>query len=80
MTNFSKMHNLPDFVSITLYSQTFEALVVPYIDGSFRQIRFNICAVDGTKTQKIRWAEKIEAFENALKESHPNEWANFHKG
>lgn len=74
------MFNLPDFVSINLYGQTFTALIVPYIDRSFRQIRFNICAVDGVKTQKIRFHEKIEAFENALKESHPNEWAAFHKG
>ena len=74
------MFEFPDFVSIELYGQTFTALVCPYVDRSFRQVRFNICAVDGTKTQKIRWAEKIEAFENALKESHPNEWAAFHKG
>lgn len=76
----NSMFNLPDFVSVELYGQTFEALVCPYIDGSFRQIRFNICAVDGTKTQKIRWAEKIEAFENNLKANYPNEWAAFHKG
>ena len=74
------MHNLPDFVSVNIYGQTFEALIVPYIDGSFRQIRFNICAVYGTKTQKIRWTDKIQAFENELKNSYPNEWANFHKG
>jgi hypothetical protein len=74
------MYNLPDFVSITLYGQTFTALVCPYIDRSFRQIRFNICAVDGAKTQKIRFADKISAFENELKSKYPNEWANFHKG
>ena len=74
------MFNLPDFVSVTLYGQTFTALIVPYVDRSFRQIRFNICAVDGTKTQKIRFAEKIEAFENELKSKYPNEWAAFHKG
>jgi hypothetical protein len=80
MSNFSKMHNLPDFVSVDLYGQTFTALVRPYVDKNFRQIRFNICAVDGAKTQKIRWAEKISAFENELKNSYPNEWAAFHKG
>ena len=80
MTNFSKMYEFPDFVRVTLYGQIFTALVVPYVDRSFKQVRFNICAVDGTKTQKIRFHEKIEAFENALKESHPNEWAAFHKG
>jgi hypothetical protein len=80
MSNFSKMYNLPDFVSVVLYGQTFEALIVPYVDENFRQIRFNICAVHGTKTQKIRFAEKIEAFENELKNSYPNEWEAFHKG
>jgi hypothetical protein len=80
MSNFQKMHNLPDFVSITLYGQTFTALVVPYVDKNFRQVRFNMCAVDGSKTQKIRFSEKITAFENTLKESYPNEWAAFHKG
>jgi hypothetical protein len=80
MLNSQKMHNLPDFVSVQLYGQTFEALVVPYIDRSFRQVRFNICAVDGVKTQKIRFHEKIEAFENELKNNYPNEWAAFHKG
>ena len=74
------MYNLPDFVSITLYGQTFEALVCPYVDRNFRQIRFNICAVYGVKTQKIRFAEKITAFENELKNNYPNEWAAFHKG
>lgn len=78
MTN--SMFEFPDFVSVQLYGQTFEALVVPYVDGSFRQIRFNICAVDGVKTHKIRWSEKIAAFENALKTSHPMEWEAFHKG
>jgi hypothetical protein len=80
MTNFSKMHNLPDFISVVLYGQTFEALIVPYVDGEFRQIRFNICAVYGEKKQKIRFAEKIAAFENELKSNYPNEWAAFHKG
>jgi hypothetical protein len=80
MSNFAKMYEFPDFISVDLYGQTFEALIVPYVDGSFRQIRFNICAVDGAKTQKIRWSEKIAAFENKLKTNYPNEWANFHKG
>lgn len=74
------MFEFPDFVSVQLYGQTFTALVVPYVDGAFKQVRFNICAVDGTKTQKIRFHEKIEAFENALKTSYPNEWTAFHKG
>ena len=74
------MYEFPDFVSIELYGQTFEALVVPYVDGSFRQVRFNICAVYGTKTQKIRFHEKITAFEKELKNNYPNEWAAFHKG
>lgn len=74
------MFEFPDFVSVQLYGQTFTALVVPYIDGAFRQVRFNICAVDGIKTAKIRWAEKIDAFENELKNNYPNEWAAFHKG
>jgi hypothetical protein len=80
MENFQKMYEFPDFVSITLYGQQFTALVCPYIDRSFRQVRFNICAVDGEKTQKIRFSEKITAFENELKNKYPNEWANFHKG
>jgi hypothetical protein len=80
MSNLSKMYEFPDFVSITLYGQQFTALVVPYVDGSFRQIRFNICAVDGAKTQKIRWAEKIAAFQNSLKTNYPDEWEAFHKG
>jgi hypothetical protein len=74
------MYEFPDFISAVLYGQTFTALVVPYVDKNFRQVRFDICAVDGTKTQKIRWAEKIEAFENNLKTNYPNEWAAFHKG
>jgi hypothetical protein len=80
MNNFQKMYYLPDFITVKINGQTFTALVCPYIDRSFRQIRFNICAVDGAKTQKIRWAEKIQAFENELKNSYPNEWAAFHKG
>ena len=78
MLNSQKMHNLPDFVSVELYGQTFTALVVPYVDGNFRQVRFNICAVDGIKTAKIRWAEKIDAFENSLKTKYAIEWAAFH--
>ena len=74
----SQMFNLPDFVSVELYGQTFTALVVPYVDGNFRQVRFNICAVDGIKTAKIRWAEKIDAFENSLKTKYAIEWAAFH--
>ncbi len=74
------MYEFPDFVSVNLYGQTFTALIVPYVDGAFRQVRFNICAVDGVKTQKIRWAEKINAFENELKTNYPIEWAAFHKG
>ena len=74
------MYEFPDFVSIDLYGQIFTALIVPYVDGSFKQVRFNICAVDGEKTQKIRWSEKVQAFENSLKANYPNEWAAFHKG
>lgn len=71
--------NFPEFVSIDLKGQTFHAFVVPYVDGAFKQVRFNIYAVDGVKTEKIRWSEKITAFENALKLTNSKEWEEFHK-
>jgi len=80
MNNFQKMYEFPDFVTVDLYGQQFTALVSPYISGNFRQVRFDIVAIEGEKTQKIRWSEKINAFQNQLKANYPDEWEAFHKG
>jgi hypothetical protein len=80
MSNFQKTYNLPDFISTQINGQTLVVLITLYTGELGRQIRFQIVETSGQATNKMRWNDKVVIFQNILKESHPNEWDNFHKG
>jgi len=80
MSNFQKMYELPDFIIVRVNGQQLVVLISLYVGELGRQIRFQVVETLGESTGKMRWDDKVKIFQNSLKESHPNEWAAFHKG
>ena len=74
------MYEFPDFIIARVNGQIMVVLISLYTGELGRQVRFQVVEILGESTGKMRWDDKVKIFQNTLKESHPNEWAEFHKG
>jgi hypothetical protein len=74
------MYEFPDFIIARVNGQIMVVLISLYTGELGRQVRFQVVEILGESTGKMRWDDKVKIFQNTLKESHPNEWVNFHKG
>lgn len=80
MTDYRFMYGLPDFVEFTLKGVKFTCLVRPWVDGTLRQVRYEIVAHHGKKTAPIRSIDIRIHFILALRKDYNIEYLDFMLG